>query len=95
MKYQGPLLRDQEIEVKFRGWFHNVKRVTAPLQFNSRVAKEALEVAVLLDWIRKAVNLSTCREKFLQQIQSRFEESLQFLAKLLEIYFGRHFYQYR
>ena len=48
-------------------------------QFNSRVAKEAREAAVLLlDWIRKAENQPVVT-KFLQQMQSRFEESLQFL----------------
>ena len=48
-------------------------------QFNSRVVKEAREAAVLLlDWIRKAENQPVVT-KFLQQIQSRFEESLQSL----------------
>ena len=48
-------------------------------QFKSRVAKKAREAAVLLlDWIRKADNQPVVA-KFLQQIQSRFEESLQSL----------------
>ena len=44
-------------------------------QFNSRVANEACEAAVLLlDWVKKAENQPVVI-KFLQQIQ-RFEESL-------------------
>ena len=48
-------------------------------QFNSRVVNEAREAAVLmLDWVKKAENQPVVI-KFLQQIQSRFEESLQSL----------------
>ena len=48
-------------------------------KFNSKVAKEAREAAVLLlDWIKKAENLPVVT-KFLQEIQNQFEESLQHL----------------
>ena len=48
-------------------------------QFNSKVAKEAREAAVLLlDWVKKAENLPVVT-KVLQEIQDKFQEILQFL----------------